>query len=75
MIVYSNSVTDGYKSNAPSTLWGITKKSVEEVTSLSAERAASPQFKVIKTPIKRKLTSENSEFIESLGFKVKKQNA
>jgi hypothetical protein len=75
MIVYSNSVTVGYKSNVPSTLLDITKKSVEEVTSLSAIRAAPPQFKVIKTPIKRKLTSENSEFIESLGFKVKKQNA
>lgn len=72
MFVYDNINIRGYKGKAHTASSNIKEASVAEVASLSS---VVPPFKEIKTPNKRKLTSENSEFIESLGFKVKKQNA
>lgn len=72
MIVYDNIDNRGYKSKVHIDSSDIIESDLGKIASI--ERAV-PPLKEIPTPIKRKLTPENSKFIESLGFKVKKQNA
>lgn len=77
MIVYDNTDIHGYKSKTQVDSADITGTGVGQIAlpSLSSFAKALPPYKEITTSIKRKLTPENFEFIESLGFKVKKPNA
>jgi hypothetical protein len=61
MILYG--IIEDYKNHTSTNLSNITKKGVGEQTST--------QFIGRNTLIRRKLSVENSEFIKSLGFKLK----
>lgn len=64
MIIYASDNIEDYKNSTSTHFLSITSKSVGEETAA--------QFTGRNTLIKRKLSSENIEFIESLGFTVKK---
>lgn len=65
MIIYASDNTEDYKKNTSSNFINITGKSVGEETTA--------QFIGRNTLIKRKLSPENIDFIESLGFTVKSE--